>query len=331
MKKPKIFISTFPFGVNDSTPLDLLAKTGWEITKNNLGRKMKPEEVAEYAVDVDGIIAGTEDLTPLIHKNQKLKMIARVGIGLDSVPLNLCKEKGIMITYTPDAVTMAVVELTIGLMIDITRKVNQADREIRRGAWSRFSGKRLGESVIGIIGAGRVGLNVIRLLSEFKPKLILINDLKDKSVELKRVLQDKGIEYQVVEKEEIYQKSDIVSLHLPLTPKTRNLITEKELKFFRRDSFLINTARGELVNEDNLYSALKNSQIAGAAMDVFEIEPYKGKLIELENILLTEHMGSCSYDCRLAMEAGAAADLIRFFSNEPLLNEVPEEEYKYQE
>jgi D-3-phosphoglycerate dehydrogenase len=331
MKKSKIFISTFPFGVNDSTPLDLLAKTGWEITKNNLGRKMKPEEVAEYAVDVDGIIAGTEDLTPLIHKNQKLKMIARVGIGLDSVPLKLCKEKGITITYTPDAVTMAVVELTIGLMIDVTRKVNQADREIRRGVWSRFSGKRLGESVIGIIGAGRVGLNVIRLLSEFKPKLILINDLKDKSVELKRILQDKGIDYQFVEKEEIYHKSDIVSLHLPLTPKTRNLITEKELKLFRPDSFLINTARGELIDEDNLYSALKNSQIAGAAMDVFEIEPYKGKLIELENILLTEHMGSCSYDCRLAMEAGAAEDLIRFFSNEPLLNEVPEEEYKYQE
>jgi D-3-phosphoglycerate dehydrogenase len=331
MKKPKIFISTYPFGMHNSKPFDLLTETGWEIIRNSLDRKMKPEEVEEYARDVDGIIAGTEDLTPLIQKNSNLKMIARVGIGLDSVPLKLCKEKGITITYTPDAVTMAVAELTIGLMIDITRKVNQADREIRRAAWSRFSGKRLGESVIGIIGAGRVGLNVIRLLSEFKPKLILINDLKDKSVELKRILQDKGIDYQFVEKEEIYHKSDIVSLHLPLTPKTRNLITEKELKLFRPDSFLINTARGELVNEDNLYSALKNSQIAGAAMDVFEIEPYKGKLIELENILLTEHMGSCSYDCRLAMEEGAAADLIRFFSNEPLLNEVPEEEYKYQE
>jgi D-3-phosphoglycerate dehydrogenase len=179
--------------------------------------------------------------------------------------------------------------------------------------WSRFSGKRLGESVIGIIGAGRVGLNVIRLLSEFKPKLILINDLKDKSVELKRILQDKGIDYQFVEKEEIYHKSDIVSLHLPLTPKTRNLITEKELKLFRPDSFLINTARGELIDEDNLYSALNSSQIAGAAMDVFEIEPYKGKLIELENILLTEHMGSCSYDCRLAMEAGSSSGFNSIF------------------
>lgn len=331
MKKPKIFISTFPFGANDTTPLDLLAKTGWEIIKSSLGRKLKPEEVAEFAKDVDGIIAGTEDLTPLIHKNQNLKMIARVGIGLDSVPLKLCKERGITVSYTPDAVTMAVVELTIGLMIDVTRKVNQADREIRRGEWTRFTGHRLGESTIGIIGVGRVGLNVIRLLSEFRPKLILVNDLKDKSKELEQILKSKNIEYRIVEKEEIYKKSDIISLHLPLTPKTRNLITEKELNMFKRDSFLVNTARGELINEDNLYYALKNSRIAGAAIDVFAIEPYKGKLIELENILLTEHMGSCSFDCRLAMESGAARDLIHYFKNEPLENEVPEEEYLYQD
>ncbi len=331
MKKPKIFISTFPFAVHNSKPLDLLERMGWQIIKNTLGRKLKPEEVAEYAKDVDGIIAGTEDLTQLIHRNSSLKMIARVGIGLDSVPLKLCKEKGITVCYTPDAVTMAVVELTIGLMVSLTRKVHLADREIRRGRWTRFTGKRLGESTIGIIGAGRVGLNVIRLLSEFKPKLILINDLKDKSEELEKLLKHKNVKYQLVEKEEIYRESDIVSLHLPLTAQTRNMITETELKMFRSDSFLINTARGELVNEDNLYTALKNSYIAGAAIDVFEVEPYIGKLCELENILLTEHMGSCSYDCRLLMEEGAAEDLIRFFKNESLQNEVPIEEYKYQE
>lgn len=176
-----------------------------------------------------------------------------------------------------------------------------------------------------------MGLNVIRLLSEFRPKLILVNDLKDKSKELEQILKPKNIEYRIVDKEEIYRNSDIISLHLPLTPKTRNLITEKELNMFKRDSFLVNTARGELINEDNLYYALKNSRIAGAAIDVFAIEPYKGKLIELENVLLTEHMGSCSFDCRLAMESGAARDLIHYFKNEPLENEVPEEEYLYQD
>jgi D-3-phosphoglycerate dehydrogenase len=330
MKKLKIFISTFPFALHNPKPLELLEKTGWEITKNTLGRKLKPQEVAEYAKDVDGIIAGTEDLTQLIHRNSNLKIIARVGIGLDSVPLNLCKEKGITVSYTPDAVTMAVVELTIGLMISLTRKVYLADREIRKGGWSRFTGKRLGDSTIGIIGAGRVGLNVIRLLSEFKPKLILINDIKDKSLELE-AFKNIGLAYQLVEKEEIYSRSDIVSIHLPLTTKTRNFLSAAELKTFKSDAFLINTARGELVDEFGLYTAIKEGWIAGAAIDVFEDEPYTGKLCELENILLTEHMGSCSYDCRLLMEQGAAEDLIRFFRGQPLKNEVPEEEYSIQE
>lgn len=331
MKKHKIFISTYPFGLHNPEPLELLEQMDWELIKNTRNRKLNSEEVAELASGVDGIIAGTEDLTKLIRTNSNLKMIARVGIGLDSVPLQLCKEKGIRVTYTPDAVTMAVVELTIGIMVTLTRKVHLADREIRNGGWSRFIGKRLGESTIGIIGAGRVGLNVIRLLSEFRPELILINDLKDKSAEFEGLLKSKDIKYQFAEKKDIYRQSDIISLHLPLTARTRNMIAEAELRMFRPDSFLINTARGGIVNEDVLYKALKEEWIAGAAMDVFETEPYKGKFCDLENILLTEHMGSCSYDCRLLMEKGAAEDIIRFFSNKPLLNEVPLDEYLTQD
>lgn len=327
LNKPKIFISTYPFGIHNSEPLEILGKMGWEISANSLKRKLKPEEVAEIAKDVDGIIAGTEDLTPLIRTNPNLKIISRVGIGLDSVPLKLCKEKGIRVTYTPDAVTMAVVELTIGLMVSLTRNVHLADKEIRSGGWSRFTGKRLGESTIGIIGAGRVGLNVIRILSEFKPRMILVNDIKDKSLELDSLLKDKGISYKLTEKEYIYKNSDIVSLHLPLSSKTKNMITKLELNMFRQDSFLINTARGGLVNERDIYDALKEKVISGAAFDVFENEPYKGNLCELDNIILTEHMGSCSYDCRLLMERGASEDIIRFFTNQPLSNEVPPDEY----
>ncbi|EMJ96545.1 phosphoglycerate dehydrogenase [Leptospira alstonii] len=325
--KKKIFISTYPFGNHDSEPLDLLNQTGWEITTNPLKRKLKSTEVAEIAKDVDGIIAGTEDLTPLIEANPGLKFISRVGIGLDSVPLSLCKERKIRVSYTPDAVTKAVVELTIGLMVSITRYIPNADRELRKGNWSRFTGKRLGESVVGLIGLGRVGMNVLKILSSFSPKKILINDLIDKSTEVERILSPLGIPFFFVEKDEIYANSDVVSLHIPLTKYTKNLIDSKELKTFKKDSFLINTARGGIVNEAALYEALKNESIGGAAIDVFEEEPYKGNLRELENALLTQHMGSCSYDCRLLMERGAAEEIIRFFKGEPLRNEVPEDEY----
>lgn len=326
----RIFVSTYPFGQYNEEPISILRKEGWEVVLNPTKRKLTSEEVAEYAKDVDAIIAGTEDLTPLIQKNPGLKIISRVGIGLDSVPLQLCRDKNITVAYTPDAVTMAVVELTIGLMVSLTRKVHLANFELRRGGWSRFTGKRLGESVIGLIGLGRVGSNVLRILNEFRPKEILVNDLKNKSKEIQEIIQDTGLKVRQVDKEEIYKNADIISLHVPLTNLTRNLIGKTEFSLMNESTFVINTARGGIVNESDLFHAVKSEKIAGAAIDVFEKEPYKGNLIELENIILTEHMGSCSFDCRYLMEFGAASEVVRFFKGEPLLNPVPDEELENQ-
>lgn len=327
---PKIFISTAPFGEIDQTPVQLLEKSGLEYTINPLGRKLRPEEIGEMAQDCDGLIAGTEKIDLVLQTANKLKIIARVGIGLDSVPLAKCKKQGITLTYTPDAVTMAVVEFTIGLMVSGPRYVVQADRQLRHGEWHRLQGKRLGESVIGLIGFGRIGSNVARLLAEFQPREILINDLKDKSPILEQLRQDKQLKIRQVSKEEIYQRADIISLHVPLSPKTRNLICEETIQQFREDAFLLNTARGGIVNENSLYQALQQKRIAGAAVDVFDKEPYSGPLIELDNVILTQHMGSCSYDCRREMEVQAAEEIIRFFQGQALQNEVPEEEYMYQ-
>lgn len=326
----RIFVSTYPFGQYNEEPISILRKEGWEVVLNPTKRKLTSEEVAEYAKDVDAIIAGTEDLTPLIQKNPGLKIISRVGIGLDSVPLQLCRDKNITVAYTPDAVTMAVVELTIGLMVSLTRKVHLANFELRRGGWSRFTGKRLGESVIGLIGLGRVGSNVLRILKEFRPKEILVNDLKNKSKEIQEIMQDTGLKVRQVDKEEIYKNADIISLHVPLSNLTRNMIGKTEFGLMNESTFVINTARGGIVNESDLFHAVKSEQIAGAAIDVFEKEPYKGNLIELENIILTEHMGSCSFDCRYLMEFGAASEVVRFFKGEPLLNPVPDEELENQ-
>ncbi|MGK5092508.1 phosphoglycerate dehydrogenase [Deltaproteobacteria bacterium TL4] len=328
---PKIFISTVPFGEIDRTPLDLLEQTGWDYQINPLGRKLTPEEVGAFVKDGEGLIAGTENLDVVLKTAKNLKIISRVGIGLDSVPLAKCKELGITVAYTPDAVTHAVAEFTVGMMVSVTRYVCQADRNARKPVWKRFIGKRIGESVLGIIGVGRIGTQIIRLISGFKPKEILVNDLKDKTQEIQQLRDQYGLCIRQVEKEEIYKNADILSLHVPLSPLTRNLINKDVFPQFRKDVFLINQARGGIVNESDLYEALKAQTIAGAAIDVFEQEPYTGPLTELENIVLTQHMGSCSFDCRSRMEIEAAENLIRFFKKEPLLGEVPEEEYTYQQ
>jgi len=328
---PRIFISTIPFGEVDPSPLQALDKSGFEYKINPLGRKLKANEVAEIAKDYDALIAGTEDTIPLIQASKKLKIISRVGIGLDSVPLELCKKKGIKVCYTPDAVTKAVAEFTVGLMLDITRHITQVDRQQRARVWQRLQGKRIGESVIGLVGYGRVGSQITDILTSFKPKQILVNDIKDKKSEIKLLSEFSGVEIKQVEKEIIWEHSDVISLHVPLSKLTKDMVGTEEMKMMKSETVLLNTARGGIINEDELYVSLKEKQIASAAVDVFEKEPYLGKLTELDNILLTQHMGSCSYDCRTQMELEAVEEVIRFFKQEPLLREVPEEECQYQQ
>ena len=326
---PKIFVSATPFGDIDSTPIRLLKETGWDYKINPSGRRPTPNEVAELASEYDGLIAGTEDLRLLVERTKKVKIISRVGIGLDSVPLALCREKGITVTYTPDAVTMAVAELTVGIMISLTRHTHISDRNIRQGEWKRRQGKRIGKSTIGIIGLGRIGTNVVKLLAPFGPEEILVNDIKDKTNEIAE-FRDCGLNIRHAEKKGIYRNSDIVSLHIPLSSQSRHLINAETLKHFKKETYLINLARGGIVDEVDLYKALITGQIAGAAIDCFEEEPYCGPLGELENVVLTQHMGSCSFDCHARMEIEATQDLIHFFKGEPLANKVPEEEFYYQ-
>jgi len=317
----KVFISTYPFGQVDPLPLEILKKHNITFFQNPYNRKLTPQETKEFANEIDILIAGTEDLTPLVETSSKLKMISRVGIGLDSVPLELCKQKGILVSYTPDAVTPAVVEFTIGLMLNGLRMITFADREIRRGNWTRPVGKRLGECVVGIIGVGRVGMGVARSLVGFFPKKILVNDIINIDTKIQELLK-LGLNVVYSTKEEIYQNSDVISLHIPLTQDTKNLITSKEFSQMKKKPLFINTSRGEIVNEIDLYFALKNELLSGACIDVYSQEPYSGRLLELENITLTQHMGSCSVDCRIAMETEASEAVIQFIQGKQLKNIV---------
>lgn len=323
--RPRVLITTIPFGDKDPEPLEQLRAEGVEYVINPFGRKITEAELADTIAGFDALIAGTEPITEAVLRNaHRLKLISRVGIGLDSVDLLAAERRGIRVSYTPDAPAPAVAELTIGLMLAVLRSIHVSSERMHRGEWHRFFGRRLAECTVGIIGCGRIGGGVVRHLSGFGPPRILVNDIRDVP------LAGSDAHVERVGKQDIYAEADIITLHTPLTPDTRGMIGDAELARMKPDAVLINTARGGIVDEAALARALRAGVLAGAAIDVFEQEPYHGELCGLENCLLTSHMGSMSVDCRTRMEIEATEEAIRCLTGKALQSPVPAEEYELQ-
>jgi len=322
---PKALITTVPFADKNRLPLELLENAEVDCLINPLNKKLTEDELAEMVTDFDVIIAGTEPITAKVMDNaSNLKHISRVGIGLDSVDLMAAEQRGIKVSYTPDAPAPAVAELTIGMMLTLLRSVHVSNSQMHAGQWHRFFGRRLSNVTIGIIGAGRIGMGVIKHLQGFGNPHILVNDIEPD-------LQF-GDQYELewVSKEQIYREADVVSLHLPLTGKTKNMIRTEHLRMMKEDAIILNTARGGIINEDDLYDVLQTGHLSGAVIDVFDFEPYTGKLRDIERCLLTAHMGSMSVDCRTRMEIEATEEAVRFLTGKPLEGLVPEDEYEVQ-
>ncbi len=321
----KVLITTVPFGRLDSWPLELLNEAGVEYVINPTGKKLTEQGLVEMVSDFDVIIAGTEPITERVMDNAKnLKFISRVGIGLDSVDLLAARKRGIQVSYTPDAPSPAVAELTIGLIISLLRSVQVSNLRMHQGQWYRYLGRQIAEVTIGVIGLGRIGGRVLNRLMAFGTPTLLVNDIMP-DPELKRKFK---LEW--VSKEVIYKQADVVTVHLPLTEKTRNMITKTELMMMKPDAVIINTSRGGIVNEKDLYEVLNDGHLSGAAIDVYEDEPYDGELKTIDRCILTSHMGSMSQDCRARMEIEATEEAVRFVKAHELLCSVPDDEYDVQ-
>jgi D-3-phosphoglycerate dehydrogenase len=323
---PKALVTTFPFGERNSLPIELLEAANIEYLINPIGRKLKEDELAEMVADFDVLIAGTEPITEkVMNCAPKLKLISRVGIGLDSVDLLAAERRGIHVSYTPDAPAPAVADLTLGLMFTLLRHVHVANAQMHRGQWQRHFGRRITEVNIGIIGAGRIGGRVLRHLARIGTTKILVNDIQPKPD-----IVDGMIQIEWVDKETIYRDADLISLHLPLNGQTRNMICYDTLRAMKQDAIIINTSRGGIINERDLARAMNEGHLSGAGIDVFEQEPYVGELGLIERCLLTSHMGSMSVDCRTRMEIEATQEAVRFLSGGLLTGPVPQDEYEVQ-
>ncbi|MBI1868044.1 MAG: phosphoglycerate dehydrogenase [Methylocystis sp.] len=318
----RAIVTTAPFADIDAKPVQLLAKAGIETVINPLGRTLRPEEVAGIIDGFDVVIAGTEVIGAAALASPRLKAICRVGVGLDGINLLEARRRGIAVSYTPDGPSAAVAELTVGLAIDANRGVGAADRKLRQGLWQRHTGRGLRESVVGVVGCGRIGSRVIgHLLGGFPGVRILAHDIRSG---LTFPGSDK---VSWVDLPTLLREADIITLHVPFYDATCRLIGRAELAAMKTTSVLINTARGGIVDEMALAEALTGGRIAAAAIDVFEEEPYTGPLTQCENAILTCHMGSMTRDCRLRMEVEAAEEVVRFAQGRPLSSPAPDAEY----
>jgi D-3-phosphoglycerate dehydrogenase len=321
----KALITTVPFGDKNRLPLEMLDDAGIEYLINPLNTRLTEEQLADMVTDFDVIIAGTEKITDkVMGRATNLKLISRVGVGLDGVDLMAAKQRGIRVSYTPEAPGPAVAELTLGLMLTLLRSVHVSNAQMHQGKWQRIFGRRLAETTIGVIGVGRIGARVLRRTRSLGTPRILVNDLVP-NYELSREFK-----LDWVTKEQIYGEADIITLHLPLTRLTKNMIRRDQLMTMKGDAMIINTARGSIINEQDLYEVMKSGHLSGAAIDVFEHEPYAGPLAQIDRCLLTAHMGSMSVDCRTRMEIEATDEAVRFLTGKPLASEVPQVEYDVQ-
>lgn len=322
---PRALITSVPFAQKNRLPLELLEGAGVDYLINPIGRRLTEDELAGMIGGFDLLIAGTEPITDRVMGCAPgLQLISRIGIGLDSVDLLAAERRGIRVSYTPEAPSPAVAELTVGLMLSLLRSVHVANVELHRGEWKRHFGRRIPEVTIGVIGVGRIGRRVLTRLVGFGTPRVLVNDLYPDT----KLVPELKLEW--VGKEDIFRNADVITVHVPLTAHTKNMIRKEHLLMMKPDALIINTARGGVINEQDLADVMREGHLGGAAIDVFEQEPYKGPLSEIDRCLLTSHMGSMSVDCRTRMEIEATEEAVRFVTGKPLTGVVPQVEYDVQ-
>ncbi|MFZ4739767.1 MAG: phosphoglycerate dehydrogenase [Bacteroidales bacterium] len=300
----KILTSPSSFGQVGNEPFEILSANGYEIINNPYGRKLTEAEVIELAKDCIGIVAGVESLSSnVMDALPNLKCISRVGVGMDSVDLEYAKKKGISVVNTPDGPTRSVAELTLALTFAVLRRVPQADSALKLKKWEKQNGNLLHKKTIGVIGLGRIGKMVAEMFLALGNPVVGYDLYPDKLWAEKQNIQ-------LMELNELLTHANIITIHIPGNKDKSAVIGNNELSLMKKGSFIINIARGGVVDEAALYDALKSNYLAGAGIDVFTTEPYNGELCEIDNVVLTPHIGSYAEEGKLQMEIDAVKNLI---------------------
>ncbi len=305
---------------------DNLAEAGIKILKQTPGIEvdvkvgLSHEELKKIIPEYDAIIirSATKIDAEIIKEAKKLKVIGRAGVGLDNVDIKAATQKGIVVMNTPGGNAITTAEHTIALMMALSRNIPQADASLKQGKWEKkkFQGRELFNKTLGIIGFGQIGRIVADRAKGLKMKVIAYDPY------IKPEVMEK-MEVEPVSLDELLRRSDYITIHTPKTKETENLINKETIKKMKKGAMLINCARGGIVNEEDLYEALKSGHLAGAALDVFSKEP-PGKipLMELPNFICTPHLGASTYEAQEKVAVDIANQVILYLLHGTVKNAV---------
>lgn len=296
-----ILATTSSFGKGSSQVLKNLQEKDFNVVVNPHGRKLTEEELKELLNQHRpiGLLAGTEPVTDAVLKDAKgyLKVISRVGVGWDNVDKQTAGRLGIQVFRTAGVLNQAVAELTLGLILSALRSIPLQDRQVRDGVWQKKMGRLLQSKVVGIIGFGSIGQCVGKLISAFDATVLYYDPVSTDVAWAKAVSIN-----------DLLDQSDIVTIH---ADAQNQILGEKELlSFCKPGVVIVNTSRGSLIDEYALYKALVSGEVAYACLDVFDQEPYSGPLTQLENVIMTPHIGSYAQEARIRMEEMAVENLL---------------------
>ena len=306
----KVFVASRSFGMFVDDGIELLAKEA-VMVRNPYGRALSSEELKDSLRDADAALLGNDVCdSEVLSSAKNLKVVSRHGVGVDNVDLEAATQNGIIVANTPSVNKTAVAEHTMALILSLLRRIPQADASLRSGKWEglKFMGNELAGRKLGIVGLGAIGTEVAKRAKCFGMDVLYLKRRRREDLE-----KEMGIVYRPLE--QLLRESDIVSIHLPLTPETKGMIGKRELALMNKDAYLINTARGGVVDDDSLAEALMERRIAGAALDVFGKEPpdFDGSLFQLDSVIFTPHVGAYTLEAVRKMDLISAENIVKVF------------------
>ena len=295
--KKKVLIGPSTFAAIDREPLDKLLAAGFEVIGNPFGRKIAKKELISLLPGVNGLIAGLETLDREVMELSDLKVISRCGSGMSNVDQEAAKDLGIKVYNTPDGPTNSVAELTVGMLISLIRLVPPMDNALHNNIWDKKIGFELRGKTVLIIGFGKIGRRVSELLEPFQVNIIASDPFLSGEIGNISILPlDRAL-----------QQADIITIH---ASGQKVILGEKEFSMMKEGAFILNGARGGLIDEDCLINNLENGRVAGVWLDSYSREPYEGPLTRFSQAILTPHVGSYTQECRKRMETEAVENLI---------------------
>lgn len=301
-----VFVASPGFARHNAEPLEVLAAQSFPIRKNPHERRLGREDYATMMKDVSYVVADLEPYdSGFFETFPGVRALSRVGVGLDSIDLAAARARGVRVYNTPDAPARSVAEHAVALILSLLRRIPQVHEAFHAGRWEPEIGLELAGKTVGLLGFGRIGRLVAARLTPFEARLIAFDTVWDEEAARRLSVERRGFE-------EVLGESDILSIHLPLLPATRGLLDAGPLARMKPGAFLVNTARGGILDDASLIERLRAGRLAGAALDVFEDEPNPERYRNVPRLIATPHVGSHTIEGRYRMEMGAVRNLIAY-------------------